>query len=149
MNREKAGIEMISRNCIALRWRMLNRGITKIFDDALRPLGLKASQVNVLVAAWELGTASPSRVCDILQMDASTLSRNVERMRTKGWIEIVPAEDGREQPFRLTPAGRKLLEKTVPHWQRAQDQVRGILGDRLVALLDQAAARLQGARIAE
>jgi DNA-binding MarR family transcriptional regulator len=148
MNPEKAGVQAIARNCIAMRWRLLNRALTRIYDDALRPLGLKTSQVNVLAAAWELGTASPLRVCDVLQMDPSTLSRNVERMRAKGWLEVVPADDGREQPFRLTAQGRKLLETTVPRWQRAQDQVRDLLGDRLVALLDQAAARLQAARIA-
>src|SRR5215472_5591724 len=96
------GIDAIARSCIAVRLRLLNRVVTNLYDDALRPLGLKVSQLNILVVAAKLGLARPADVCGLLQLDASTLSRNVERMRAKGWLETVPGEDARAQPFRLT-----------------------------------------------
>src|SRR5438309_324045 len=89
-------LDTIARECIAVRARLLNRVITKIYDDALRPLGLKVSQANILVAAWKLGVVNPLTLCERLHLDASTLSRNVERMRAKGWLEVVPADDARE-----------------------------------------------------
>ena len=77
-------IDTISCRCIGARVRLLNRVITGLYDNALRPLGVKASQFNVLVVAGKLGLARPAEVCEILRLDTSTLSRNVERMRTQG-----------------------------------------------------------------
>src|SRR5438270_13680021 len=144
MNAEQlqAMIDQVAGECIAVRVRMLNRVITNIYDDALRPLGLKVSQMNVLVAAAKMGTARPAAVCEHLHLDVSTLSRNVERMKGRGWLEVVPDEDGRSPPFRLTPQGRKLLEKAVPAWNEAQQQVKKVLGDGFVEQLSQAMKRL-------
>src|SRR5438105_15567538 len=135
-------IDTIADECIAVRLRMLNRVVTKAYDDALRPLDLKVSQMNILVAAAKMGTARPLEVCEYLHLDVSTLSRNVERMKARGWLEVVADEDRRSQPFRLTPQGRKLLEKAVPAWSEAQQQVKKVLGEGFVEQLNRAAKRV-------
>jgi DNA-binding MarR family transcriptional regulator len=122
---------------------MLNRVVTNIYDDALRPLGVRVSQMNILVAAGKMGTARPAEVCERLHLDVSTLSRNVERMKARGWLEVIPDEDGRAQPFRLTAHGRKLLEKAAPAWKKAQQQAKDILGDGIVDQLGEAIGRLK------
>jgi DNA-binding MarR family transcriptional regulator len=144
MGNEKSGpaIDAIARTCTALRLRLLNRVVTNLYDDTLRPLGLKVSQLNLLVVAAKLGLAQPAKVCDLLQLDTSTLSRNVERMRAKGWLEVVTGEDARTQPFRLTAQGKKLLERAVPAWEEAQGRATVLLGDEGLALLDKAARNL-------
>jgi DNA-binding MarR family transcriptional regulator len=129
-------IDVIARNCIGLRLRLLNRVVTNLFDEALRPLGLKVSQLNILVATAKLGVAHPARVCEILQLDTSTLSRNVERMRARGWIQIVPEDDARTQPFRLTARGRRILERAIPAWEKAQQEAVQLLGEDGVVMLD-------------
>ena len=106
-----APADTIARDCFAVRLRLLNRVVTNVYYDALRSLNLKVSQLNILVAAAKLGLAGPAVVCELLKLDASTLSRNVERMRANGWLETVPDADARAQPFRLTAAGRKLLDR--------------------------------------
>src|SRR5207244_3835539 len=123
-----------------------NRVVTNLYDDALRPLGLKVSQLNILIVTAKLGLARPAKVCDILQLDTSTLSRNFERMRAHGWLEVVPDEDARTQPFRLTPQGKQLIDKAVPAWEEAQRQARELLGAEGVALLDKVARKLGGPR---
>ena len=135
-------IDAIARNCIAVRLRLLNRVVTNLYDDALRPLGLKVSQLNILVVTAKLGLAQPAKVCEILQLDTSTLSRNVERMRAKGWLEVVPGEDARTQPFRLTAHGKRLLERAAPAWEQAQQQAGELLGDEGIALLNKTANKL-------
>ena len=135
-------IDKIAVECIAVRLRMLNRVVTNIYDDALRPLELKVSQMNILVAAAKMGTARPVDVCEHLHLDVSTLSRNVERMKSRGWLEVVQDADGRSQPFRLTPQGRRLLEKAIPSWEKAQEKVTTLLGDRTVDQLNQAVKRI-------
>jgi DNA-binding MarR family transcriptional regulator len=132
-------VEVIAKSCIAVRLRMLNRVVSGLYDDALRPLGLKVSQLNILVVAAKLGLARPAEVCDLLQLDASTLSRNVERMRAQGWLEVVPEHDARAQPFRLTNSGRKLIEKAAPRWETAQRQAAELLGSDGVAVLNKVA----------
>ena len=139
----RAMIDRVASECVAVRLRMLNRVITNIYDDALRPLDLKVSQMNILVAAAKMGTARPVDVCEYLHLDVSTLSRNVERMKARGWLEIVADEDGRSQPFQLTPKGRKLLEKAAPAWSEAQQQVKKALGDGFVEQLNEAVKRIR------
>ena len=97
MKRYQTAIDTIAEECIAVRMRMLNRVVTNIYDDALRPLGVKVSQMNILVATGRIGTARPAEVCERLHLDVSTLSRNVERMKARGWLEVIPDEDGRAQ----------------------------------------------------
>ena len=148
MDNEKSSraIDAIARTCIAVRLRLLNRVVSNLYDDALRPLGLKVSQLNVLVVTAKLGLAQPAKVCDILQLDTSTLSRNVERMRAKGWLEVVPEEDARAQPFRLTAKGKRLIEKAAPAWEQAQRQAEELLGEGGVDLLTRAAGKLGAPR---
>src|SRR5256886_7423599 len=138
----QAMIDKVASECVAVRLRMLNRVITNIYDDALRSLDLKVSQMNILVAAATMGTARPSDVCDHLHLDVSTLSRNVERMKARGWLEVVPDEDGRAQPFRLTPQGKRLIEKAVPAWEEAQRRASELLGNEGISLLDKAARKV-------
>jgi DNA-binding MarR family transcriptional regulator len=138
-------IDTIAGECIAVRMRMLNRVVTNIYDDALRPLGLKVSQMNILVAAAKMGTARPAEVCERLHLDVSTLSRNVERMKARGWLEVIPDEDGRAQPFRLTAQGNKLLERATPAWNNAQARAKKLLGEGIVELLGNAVKRIDEA----
>ena len=141
-NQKNPTIDAMACNCIAVRMRMLNRVVTNLYDDALRPLGLKVSQLNILVVTAKLGLAQPAKVCDILQLDTSTLSRNVDKIRGRGWLEVVPGEDARTQPFRLTAKGKRLLERAVPAWQKAQSQATEFLGDDGITLLGKATSKL-------
>ena len=143
---ENSSIDTIARSCIAVRLRLLNRVVTNLYDDALRPLGLKVSQLNILIVTAKLGLARPAQVCDLLQLDASTLSRNVKPLQAHGWLEVVPDEDARAQPFRLTEQGRRLIEKAVPAWEEAQRRATELLGDEGIGLLDRAARKFRGSK---
>ncbi len=136
-------VSQIFQTCISGRLRLLNRVITNIYDDELRPHQLKASQLNILVVAAQQGPVLPSRVGELLQLDASTLSRNLERMRTRGWIEPAPQSDSRTQPFRITKEGRVLLKKIYPAWKRAQEKAETLLGPSGTQSLCEAILRLQ------
>src|SRR5271169_5835664 len=141
---ESKSIDTISKTCIAVRLRLLNRVVTNFYDDALRPLGLKVSQLNILIVTAKLGLARPAQVCEILKLDASTLSRNVKPLQAHGWLEVVPDEDARAHPFRLTPQGKRLIEQAMPAWEEAQRQATELLGKEGIAMLDKAAKKLGG-----
>jgi len=137
-------VESIASACIAVRLRLLNRVVTNMFDDALRPLGLKASQLNILVATAKLGVARPARMCELLKLDPSTLSRAVDRMVANGWLEIVPEDDARVQPFRLTSQGKRLIEKAAPAWLAGQREATELLGADVASALRKAAKKVGG-----
>jgi DNA-binding MarR family transcriptional regulator len=125
----------VLRDCIATRLRMANRMITKVYDDALRPLRLTVTQLSMLVVAEDRGLLRQSEVGAELHLDDSTLSRNLERMRANGWLEEVSGDDARVHSYRLTEAGRALLDKAVPAWRGAQEEARRLLGDAGVQAL--------------
>jgi DNA-binding MarR family transcriptional regulator len=137
MGREKVkrSAAEVVRDCIATRLRMANRVITKVYDDALRPLGLTVTQLSMLVVAEDRGLIRQSQVGAELQLDDSTLSRNLERMRANGWLEEVSANDARVHSYRLTETGRALLDKAIPAWRSAQGEAQRLLGDTGVQTL--------------
>ena len=53
----EAVAEEISRECVMSRWRMTNRVLSAIYDEELRPFGLKSSQLSLLVAVTKAGPA--------------------------------------------------------------------------------------------
>jgi DNA-binding MarR family transcriptional regulator len=120
--------EEISGGCLAVRMRTLNRAVTALYDEALRPHGLRVGQLNLLVAVARMGTAKPGDLCGLLRMDKSTLSRDAEVMRRNGWLEV-DDPGGRARPLRLSSRGQALLEAVVPAWRRAQERARRLIGD--------------------
>jgi DNA-binding MarR family transcriptional regulator len=139
-------IETIAEQCIAVRLRLLSRAVTRIYNQALRPYGLTTSQMNILVAIACLGKARQQEVCQVLQLEKSTLSRDVARLRRQGWLDAVPGEDGRTVLLRITPGGRRRVEQAIPAWQQAQEQATALLGMREVEMFGRAATTLRRKR---
>ena len=136
-------IELIAQECLAVRLRMINRAVSRIYDRALRPFGLRVSQMNILVAVAQLGPARQQDVCRVLSLERSTLSRDAERMRAKGWLDAAPGEDARTSMLRITPAGKKLLENAIPAWDEAQQQAAALLGENVATALGQIVTTLR------
>lgn len=126
--RNNPTVETIAGECLAVRIRLLSRAVSRIYDDALRPLGIKVSQLNVLMVVAKGSPISAGEVARRLSMEKSTLSRNVERMRAHGWIDV--SESGRKQMLAVGPAGNKLIEQVLPAWRNAQQEAEALLGAR-------------------
>lgn len=122
---------------------MLNRMITAIYDDALAGVGLKASQFNLLVAAVNRKEIRPAELAKLLEMDESTLSRNVERMCAKGWLRLEPDDDRRSHLIKVTEKGLGLIRKGYPAWQKAQQEIVRRLGSDSVAALKSVLRKLR------
>ena len=122
-------------NCIATRLRLATRVVTKVYDDALRPFGLTVSQMALLALAAHGEVLRQADVGTQLQLDDSTLSRNLARMRAKGWLEEVSEADARVHSHQLTEVGRALLEQVMPAWRDAQGHAHELLGDAGVKAL--------------
>jgi len=119
--------------CAVMNLRQATRVITAYFDDELRSTGLRATQLNILMAVEVARPATVSGLAEILAMDRTTLTRNLQLLRRRGLIE--PAQ------IALTARGRNAAATAMPHWERAQATVVGTLGEkRWSAILHELAA---------
>ena len=130
--------------CLGGCVRKLNRMVTAIYDGALAETGVKTSQFSVLVSVANRKQARPAELTKLLQLDESTLSRNVDRMCARGWLRSVPDADRRSHLIEVTDKGEALIRKCLPAWQKAQSEVRRRLGADSVAGLRSALRKMSG-----
>jgi len=119
--------QAIVSECLALRIRRVDRSLSRIYDGALRPHGMTIAQLGLLTATMLSGPVQPSRLGEILNLEPSTVSRNVARMLSKGWISATAATDGRSKLLAITRRGEDLLSDALPAWRRSQKQARDLL----------------------
>lgn len=116
----------MSQQCVARRLRQVNRTITRLYDEALRPYGLTVNQLNILAVVISEKQIRPGQLGQALGMEKSTVSRTVDRMVRKDWLKVSPGEDSRTQLLSVTAKGRKLLLSVTPIWDDLQ---AGVLTD--------------------
>ncbi len=109
--------------------RRASRALTQLYEDALRPLGLRATQFTVLQALSLAGEVTQALLGQILGMDSTTLTRTLDIMERRGWIAKRRGEDRREWRIRLSNKGEALLRRALPHWRSAQRRVHSQLGE--------------------
>ncbi len=110
-------------DCTCFNLRKATRTVTQLFDDAMQPTGLRATQFTVLAAISSTDTIAIRQLSQLLVMDRTTLTRNLKPLETRRLVKIVPGEDRRTRNLMLTHKGRKTLEKALPFWRQAQSEV--------------------------
>jgi DNA-binding MarR family transcriptional regulator len=109
--------------CRCLAARRAARALTRLYDEKLRPHGLRSTQFSVLAALALKGATPMGELAELLGLERTTLTRSAALLERNGWVRVATAEDARERPLRLTPAGRRKLEKAYHAWREAQDQI--------------------------
>jgi DNA-binding MarR family transcriptional regulator len=116
--------------CVCNTLRMVTRVVTQLYDDCLRPSGLRVTQFSILAAIARLGEASLKQLEDDLAIDQTTLTRSLRLLERAGVIERASHPDGRIKAMRLTARGRRALEEARPLWAQAQGKVLRALGTK-------------------
>ena len=129
----------ILRGCVCSRTRMLDRVLSRLFDDSLAPLGVRASQLTVLALLGAMEGLRATDVARYLEMDKSTASRVLALMRARGWIEESAGPTRGSRRLHVTAEGRSLLHRTLPLWRAALERARETLGEESVEALRGAA----------
>ncbi len=122
-------MKRLADQCLSVRLRLLNRMVNSIYDTALRPHHVKASQMNILVAVAYTGETTSKELCSYLQMDTSTFSRALSRLRNSHWLVSEPSGDGRILSIKITREGRNKIEEIFPAWEQAQIEAGKLLGE--------------------
>lgn len=111
-------------DCACATARQAARALTRFYDSALRAAGIEAAQFALMMALDTDGPCSQVELGRRYLLEKTTVSRNVNLLERKGWLQSSPAEDKRKRQLKLTAAGRKLLAAAKPEWKKAQNQLR-------------------------
>ena len=137
-----------AQGCVCFNIRKSARAITQLYENALRPTGLRATQFTLLVATRVIGTATINGLAQGLVMDRTTLTRNLKPLEKQGFIRIMPGkEDRREREVTLTLAGQEILSEALPLWKTVQQSVIEALGQcRVTRLMKDLSATIEMAQ---
>ncbi len=128
--------------CACLNLRGAARAVTQMYDEILRPSGLKATQFSVLAAVATKGPASMTVIAKALVMDRTTLTRNLKPLMDRGLVKADKgADDRRQRRIVVTREGKAVLAKALPLWKKAHEQIVTGIGfarwQGMVRLLDE------------
>lgn len=113
--------------CACLQARMTARALTRLYDEALRPTGLKVTQLSLLAAIDRGVTGSISALADMLALERTTLTRNLKLLGDAGLI-APRTGGGRAVTHALTDLGRDALARATPLWRMTQDAIENGMG---------------------
>ena len=111
-------------------FRRTSRALTQLYETALRPLGLRATQFTILQALSLAGEVTQSELGQILAIDSTTLTRTLGLMFRQGWIAERRGEDRRERRLLLAKAGETKFKRALPAWEKVQSRLRHQLGGK-------------------
>ena len=114
--------------CACANLRQVTRAITQFYDAILQPTGLRATQFTVLVTISLNGQLTMTELAQQLGMDRTTLTRNLKPLEKQGLVKSQAGEDKRTREVTITDQGKERVKKSLPLWERAQQQVVESLG---------------------
>ena len=117
------------QGCLCLFLRRTTRIVTQRYDAALRPFGLRATQLPILTAAATGDSVRLAPLAESLGMERTTLLRNVRPLVRRGLVDVRRAAGQRHDELRATAKGRALLARVYPAWRGVQDEMRAQVPD--------------------
>lgn len=119
---------MIDLSCMCASFRRASRALTQMYEQELRPEGLRATQFTILQALTLAGEITQGQLGGALAMDSTTLTRTLTIMRRGGWVRMRRGEDRREWRLGLTKEGEAMYKRALPAWERIQKKLRKQIG---------------------
>jgi DNA-binding MarR family transcriptional regulator len=147
---EKPGPDSIMecRECTCFNLRKAARVVTQLFDNAMRPINLRATQFTLLALASVHGPITVTRLSEEIVADRTTLSRNLNPMEKSGLIRIEPGDDRRTRIVVITDSGKSKLEEAYPLWKKAQQEIKDAMGtDKWSSLISNSSELVSLARL--
>ena len=128
-------IARLSSACICNNLRRAARLVTNYYDKLLEPSGLRVSQATVLVILYRDGVQTINEMAEKLELDRTTLTRNLKPLARQRLLTIAPGSDQRTRVVALTPEGEAALLKVLPLWEQAQSHMVEGIGEANASLL--------------
>jgi DNA-binding MarR family transcriptional regulator len=126
------------RYCACANIRRADRLVRQFYDQILEPSGLLITQFTLLRNLMTMTSpVTVQRLAEVLGMDRTTLTRNLEVLLRQEWVRVEEGPDRRTRLVSLTKQGIEIYERALPYWRNAQAQIVEKLGaQRLQELLE-------------
>jgi DNA-binding MarR family transcriptional regulator len=122
-----SAVEM-SRFCASANFRRAARVVTHHYDAALRASGITATQLPLLAAIGTGTNASITALAEALDLERSTVSRELDTLHRLGLIATKSSADRRATALKLTARGERVLKAAHRAWQEAHDAIISAYG---------------------
>ncbi|MDB5588104.1 MAG: MarR family transcriptional regulator [Devosia sp.] len=132
----------MDQTCLCIAVRKASRRMTTVYDDALAPVGINLAQYSLLKKIRRMAPVSLTDLGAAMDLDRSTIGRNVKVLDRMGLTQAITGKDHREATVELSETGQGVLTTAIPLWERAQEQINTRLGADKVAQLEQLLAEL-------
>lgn len=133
--------------CACSTLRKAARAVTQLYDEALRPSGIRATQFTLLTGVRAFQPVTIKRLAEAAVMDRTTLTRNLRPLQRLGLVQVAPGRDRRERRVSLTPLGEEVHQRSLPLWREAQHNVREAIGsERLSRLMVDLSSTVEATR---
>lgn len=132
----------MDQTCLCIAVRKASRRMTTVYDDALAPAGINLAQYSLLKNIRRMAPVSLTDLGAAMDLDRSTIGRNIKVLERMGLARPVAGKDQREASIELTEAGQSILTLAIPLWEQAQQAINAKLGPANVAQLEQLLAEL-------
>jgi DNA-binding MarR family transcriptional regulator len=113
--------------CFCNVLRQATRGVSRLYDDELRKVGLRTTQYSLLSLLSRVGPVQQRELSGQTSLDETTLTRNLRPLVAAGWIAVRSGDDRREKLVSVTKSGLAKLAAARPAWERAQARMRTLL----------------------
>jgi DNA-binding MarR family transcriptional regulator len=123
----------VNANCACFNLRRATRAVTQLYDDALRPSGLRVTQFSLLVILQNSGPLSISELAQESGTDRTTLTRNAALLQSEALVKIDSGTDARVRIVSLTAAGSRAVEDAYPRWVAVQEALSRQVGSEVLA----------------
>jgi DNA-binding MarR family transcriptional regulator len=128
--------------CTCANLRRAARAVTRLYNRELLADGIEITQFTLLMALNQVGEISQGELGDILALDSTSLTRMLKLLKEHRWVQAKEGDDRRVRLFRLTKAGKTKYQECLPHWERAQEQLRTVLGEKTTGQLGRVLAEV-------
>ena len=118
---------MVRDHCLCLHVQRAARVLARRFDEALRPFALTNGQFSLLMSLNRPEPPAMGAVASLLSMDRTTLTAALKPLEKRGLLKVTrDATDRRARILHLTEAGRQLLARAVPVWQKTHKEIEEV-----------------------
>jgi DNA-binding MarR family transcriptional regulator len=121
------GHKRIASPCLCNALRQASRAVSRLYDEELRGVGLRATQFSLLRVLARAGQVRQGDLSGLTHLEETTLTRNLRPLVAAGWVAVRSGEDRREKLVTITEAGTAKLAEARPAWERAQARMQALL----------------------
>ncbi len=143
MDRISQTAKETAQRCAAVSVLRAGRSVTRLFDDALRPVGLTIAQFGLLNAIASYRPDSISAIGEMLNIDRTTLSRNLALLQREGLVMLGTPGPDRKREVLLTVKGAEKIEEALPLWEAAQRRIEALFEPGEYDMLKKALSRIR------